>query len=196
MAFVLGVLVVFLVGASFLTTQQILNNVLVVGGQHINAHLTTQQAINAVYSPADTAINIWLEKVNASFFFQELFQDVVSARGIAATASIDIWGGFTVFSSDSFIIDSLRTVWLTNHNDVYIDSVALYRGITRTAKDATLIMGDGTNLGAGNTFTVGHTYIVNQTVSFDWRLQFEFWVATSGGAGSGYLYTVKAYSHY
>lgn len=195
MAFVLGVLVVFLVGASFLTTQQILNNVLVVGGQHINAHLTTQQAINAVYSPADTAINIWLEEVNASFFFQELLQDDAYPN-VGSGATGIIYGGFTTFSADSFIMDSLRVLWKTTHNDVYIDSIALWRGFTRTINDATLLMGDGTNIGAGNTSIIGHTYIINQTASFDYRLKIQYWVATSGVAGNGLCYSTKAYSHY
>lgn len=64
MSFALGVIVMILLGASFLTTQQILNNVLVEGGTKINTHLTTQQALNVVYNSSAAALNIWIDTLS------------------------------------------------------------------------------------------------------------------------------------
>jgi len=135
------------------------------------------------------------DKVNTGFFFQELLQHWTH-KAANSGASNFFYGGFTTLSPDSIVFDSLRVIWYTNHNDVYIDSVSVARGITRTTNDATVLMGDGTNYGAGSTGYVPVTYSINQTISFDWRLLFTFWVATSATAGAGNVYSAKVYGHY
>ena len=157
-----------------------------------NPHVDTITITEAVTKCSGKIVG---NKVESRFFFQELItsKNYVFAISGASTYSL---GGFTTFSSDSFTLDSLRVMWYTNQNDVYIDSIALMRGITRTTEDPILLMGDGANYGAGTTTHIPITYTVDATISFDWRLRINFWVATSGVAGTGYCMGAKAYCHY
>jgi len=65
MAFLLGIFVMISIGArKYLTTQQILNDVLVRGGTAINGHHTTQQALNMAHNVNDNALNIWIDTLD------------------------------------------------------------------------------------------------------------------------------------
>jgi len=197
LAFILGLLIVMLYGATqYLTEQTILNKVMTDDGSGINVYQTTEQALNAVYNTDEQALNIEMNgNINPEYFFQELLQSEIIA-GANSGSSVYFRSGFTIFSTDSFTIDSLRIVWYTNHNDVYIDSMNVKRGITRNSPDYTILFADGTNYGVGTATYVPITYIVNQTVSHDWRVQIQFFVATAATAGIGQCYSSKAYCHY
>ena len=99
-------------------------------------------------------------------------------------------------TADSIIIDSLRVIHYTNHNDVYIDSVYMTRRFTRDGQDNTLIWGDGTDMGAGTLAWAGNSFVVDETVSRDWRMQFVFEIETASAGGNGYIGSVKVYGHY
>jgi len=130
----------------------------------------------------------------------QLIQDYLGwAISVTSGNNTNIYGGLQQCSADSVIIDSLFTVTNTSHNDAYCDTIALCKGYTRGGNEmATIIWGDGTNIGSGDTdyHVTSYTSGFPVTVSTDWRLRWYTAAATTGSAGNVYISNITIYGHY
>jgi len=62
--FVFLLFIVFIGAGKYLTTQQVLNNVLVRGGTAINGNYTTEQIFNMTHNVNDYALNVWVDTLD------------------------------------------------------------------------------------------------------------------------------------
>ena len=137
--------------------------------------------------------------VKPAMVYWDLLQDGATYISGASGSSGGFYGSLQGATADSVIIDSIGLVYATSHNDVYVDSVNIVRGLTRNGNEwSTYPWGNGTNLGVGTTEAVYYRYTSGfpVTVSVTWRMRWNFFVETSGTAGDAYVYTLKIYGHY
>jgi len=94
----------------------------------------------------------------------------------------------------------MKCVFVTDHNDVYLDSMVIYQGYRNDGikiGTADILYCNVTDYGAGNTDTLQVTYSgINITLSTTWKPRARIVGATSGAAGSVECYTGILYCHY
>lgn len=116
------------------------------------------------------------------------------------TAVMQGWFDFDgATSTDSIVIDSIRFVIYTDHNDVYIDSIDIRKGLTRDTVyigTGDVVWGDGTDRQKAASLFAGYTYTSIGTFAVDWRPQIRLNVETTSAGGIGYLMSAKIYGHY
>lgn len=135
-------------------------------------------------------------KVKPRVVYFDLYQDEDDCHTTTATATGTFHGAFDGVTADSIIIDSMLVFTYTSHNDVYIDAIEIQRGYTRADDDGTVVFTDGTDIGSGSSTVIVQTYTPGVTVSKDWRLEFNYDVATAAAGGSASIYSIKLYCHY
>lgn len=118
----------------------------------------------------------------------------------ASGSSSATYFNFVGSMTDSIVIDSMKCVFVTDHNDVYMDSIVIYQGYRNDGLKigtADIVYCNVTDYGAGNTDTLQVTYSgINKTLSTTWKPRARIVGATSGAAGFVECYTGILYCHY